>query len=792
MAIIKADTPQTAAELQAAGGTSVWSDINEFNKDIAESPRFADYGGIIGRGSTAQSGALGMPTDTLTGVLATSLQEDSETGEVTATPVGNAGKMGKKAFLISTLYALGANVDGMGSGVTIDELIANIDQDWYANQYLPYIDSKFPGDIPVIADTGTGKNYVREDVLNDLKNFLRDSGVFSSSTDVDMASVTLSNSVAAPESSALYTFKGSESSKISITDFDNYLNDWWANLEISNAFTNWKYQGWKPAPSDIIAWCNSHGNSISALGDNDLVVFGCSDTGVVNLAIYRDFFIDTHTRFFTGNGPIGTVLQAPSISPTSTSSAAYGISMSRWVTSNYTKAPNEFILFYSPTEIYTFTNYQANFIFAAWNVGSIETYYGIAGIGIQPGAQLPSADDIAQDFFDWNDAKRRWGIIDDQGNIVDADFFPIDPFVEGVDDYDQEGAQSGDITLGKLKKILDDMIDDNPIVPTSPSTDPQGTTPGLATPVDFGDIGLLNYYTPTEAQVKSFNSFLWSASFVDVVKQLLQNPFDAVISLHRMYLTIPSQTTGEIVIGKIGSGVFSAIPSSQHYILNCGSIDVLETANNASDYSGYTEAQLYLPFIGFVKLNPSEVINSRITVEYTIDIITGDCVAAVMVMKRGEERTNVWHRLYSFAGNCVERVPVTGMNYTALLATGASAIATTAVGAVAGGVAGGIAGGVAGAINVASKLGDTMQRSGSLSGNAGVLGPRKPYILLTKKAMVYPDDYQELEGFPARARARLGTLSGFTRVTDVDLDDFAASAEEKRLLEDLLKEGVYL
>ena len=114
-------------------------------------------------------------------------------------------------------------------------------------------------------------------------------------------------------------------------------------------------------------------------------------------------------------------------------------------------------------------------------------------------------------------------------------------------------------------------------------------------------------------------------------------PLDAgqfVIGLYQLPIDIPSFCTTsqeKIVLGKLETNavgkklltVNRRVHLGEYFIsANCG--------NNFLDYAPYTEIKLYIPYCGMVELPPNLFINSTVSVDMIIDIISGSCKGIVM------------------------------------------------------------------------------------------------------------------------------------------------------------------
>lgn len=86
-----------------------------------------------------------------------------------------------------------------------------------------------------------------------------------------------------------------------------------------------------------------------------------------------------------------------------------------------------------------------------------------------------------------------------------------------------------------------------------------------------------------------------------------------------------------------------------------------------------------------------------------------------------------------------------------------------------------------------------VNHSGTISGSAGMLGIKVPYLLIEFPNQSLAENYKHFVGYPSNITARLGNLSGYTEVEQVIPSGFGAitDSEMGELLE-ILKGGVYL
>ena len=318
--------------------------------------------------------------------------------------------------------------------------------------------------------------------------------------------------------------------------------------------------------------------------------------------------------------------------------------------------------------------------------------------------------------------------------------------------------------------------------PWDDTPDPNPEPPVGDTPVTIVDptsvIGssdaLFTVYNPTQAEINSLGSYLWTNSIIDLISQFFQNPLDAIISLHVIYVTPSTSGTKNIKLGYLDSGVSASKVVSQYKSIDCGNISIPEVYHNALDYVG-VKLNLFLPFIGFREISTKECMGAKLNVQYKIDVYTGTCLAMVYVI-----RPNVRQLLYTFEGNCSVQVPLTGADRSRLVA----GLVTAGVSAFTGNPAG-VIGGLA-------SISANIERSGGFSGNAGAMGVKKPYLVVNRCINAQADGYNTQYGYPLNKMTKLIQLKGYTRVQSVHVDIPYATQEECQEIHDMLTKGIII
>lgn len=320
-------------------------------------------------------------------------------------------------------------------------------------------------------------------------------------------------------------------------------------------------------------------------------------------------------------------------------------------------------------------------------------------------------------------------------------------------------------------------VDPDPDNPTPPSDETgTGMVPPIILPTGNAH-ALFTVYNPTQAQINDFGAWLWSADPIDALMKMFQSPIEAIISLHQIYVDPPVGESQHIWCGYLDSGVSSLVVSRQYTSHDCGSISLPEYFGNVLDYSPYTEVSLYLPFIGIVPLADKDIMRSTISITYNVDVYTGACLANVKVTRDGGNGGV----LYTFVGNCAVQYPLTSGNMNGLLlglANTALAVTTGSPFLVGHAAINAIAGG------------GSVQRSGQFSGNAGVLGNKTPYLIISRPQPHLANNFPAYQGKPTNYTTTVGACSGFIKCKIDHIENVNATDSELTEIDTLLQQGI--
>lgn len=306
--------------------------------------------------------------------------------------------------------------------------------------------------------------------------------------------------------------------------------------------------------------------------------------------------------------------------------------------------------------------------------------------------------------------------------------------------------------------------------------------PDLPT-ISAANAGFISIYNPTVSQLRALSAFLWSPSFdIDTFKKLFQDPMEAIIGLSVVPVRPPLSGSRNVMFGDVDTGVAMTAVASEYVEKDCGSVNLELLYGSFMDYD-YTKIQIYLPYIGFRDLNPKDIIGDSINVTYHINVLDGGITAYISSSRKGV--------LYQFSGSCIANIPLTAINYSGAIQNAVSALGAASIA----GVSGSPIMAMSAINNVASLAANTnssIQRSGNVSGSAGLMGIQRPFIIIERPNISVPASYPNHNGNTTNVTMRIGSCTGFTVIDQVHLDNVTCTDNERDELLRLLKEGVIL
>ena len=303
-------------------------------------------------------------------------------------------------------------------------------------------------------------------------------------------------------------------------------------------------------------------------------------------------------------------------------------------------------------------------------------------------------------------------------------------------------------------------------------------------PLEAGNV-LTRTYKVSETDLRSLGGFLFSATFLDNIKLLNQNPVDNILSIKM----IPFNATGEngnIVIGNVDTGISSVKLPKTLYKKEIGTRVIGRQFNNFLDFTAI-DVTIFLPFIGFKQLDASQVVGKNIKVVYAFDLIRGMCLAIISVYS---ESAKQFIPIQSYEGDCSVDVPLSSSNasriavgyLTNAIDCGVDIAASNPVGVIG---------------DVTSGLLQEKQFSTNGIGSGCLMSTmtRDVFIILTRPQQINNstiEGYASSNGFVNFQYGKIKDFKGFSKFENVKIENLNCLQEEEQEIYRGLESGVYI
>lgn len=293
----------------------------------------------------------------------------------------------------------------------------------------------------------------------------------------------------------------------------------------------------------------------------------------------------------------------------------------------------------------------------------------------------------------------------------------------------------------------------------------------------------VNLYALEKSQLQAFINDICSVSWAEIsintLTGIYNNLTDSIQSI-RVYPFAVSDLGTTTIVDRIICGFFEHTAdvnalTSDISIKTAGSYDLKEVFGGWADYAPYTDIDLYLPYIGYTRLDTNLFMKHSITVKYCIDVLCGVityfvlCDKTTILIKSAkicadvpislasgiDTFTDVTKNVASFGGNLASKRPV-GM------LTGSSEVHTPEM------------------VSNATESGIFYM-------------PTKCAIKIVRPSYTRAKNYDSRFGYPCYGAYKLSNLTGFTVVENYKSHyTKGIKKEEEDMIKSMLESGVYL
>ena len=143
----------------------------------------------------------------------------------------------------------------------------------------------------------------------------------------------------------------------------------------------------------------------------------------------------------------------------------------------------------------------------------------------------------------------------------------------------------------------------------------------ITIPITVDEYGFIRVYKPSVQNLKDLAAIRFSAmSNTDLG--------EFILSLKKLYINVPTPNSEQMKFGDYQSSIVSNVVEIQTITTDLGIIDIDYYFNNEMDYKN-TDIDIYLPFIGFERLDVYRVMNHTLHLYYVTNILTGDTVVFI-------------------------------------------------------------------------------------------------------------------------------------------------------------------
>lgn len=136
--------------------------------------------------------------------------------------------------------------------------------------------------------------------------------------------------------------------------------------------------------------------------------------------------------------------------------------------------------------------------------------------------------------------------------------------------------------------------------------------------------GILTIYMPDKDIMKTMASRWFMKTSADGYVAT----GDYIVSLVKLYCNIEADDIQELMLGPYSMEIDCPVIGTDIINIDCGTVHITGRYGNVIDYEN-TDIEIYLPFIGFTALKTPDFMDKDINLSYQVNVINGDALAVL-------------------------------------------------------------------------------------------------------------------------------------------------------------------
>ena len=281
---------------------------------------------------------------------------------------------------------------------------------------------------------------------------------------------------------------------------------------------------------------------------------------------------------------------------------------------------------------------------------------------------------------------------------------------------------------------------------------------------------------------------LWNSKRIDYILDLL------IVPVLPTYLTETHVNCGGRPLARFTSQDPSIVdyvdgnPVEDAFVdKDCGTLTIPEYWANFLDFSG-TRVKLFLPYVGYVDIEPEFIIAGQLHVWYRFNVFDGSFMCFVESTSGHSELEE--SLIGQYAGVAAIHIPLQSQDYSNKISGLISAIGTVGVGLAGGGMSASAGlGATASLVNTVTQKPSGTHANG-YNASSSYMSHRTPYLIIERQSSQFSEKYPEEVGLPLYVKAVINDCHGLTVCENPHLDTIPATVEEKERIYKYLTEGI--